>query len=97
MPNKVKAPFLTGDGSNPTNLMGYVDSHSLFVTRPKEAIILLMAAYWIFKISFEKDLRQQLVLLSIAVFGRDSKNILSGKDLNLLNVLNKVKKANLNF
>lgn len=97
MPNKGKAPFLTGVGSNPTNLLCYVDSHSLFVRKPKEAIILLMAAYWIFKISFEKDLRQQLVLLSIAVFGKDSKDILSRKDLSLLNVLNIVEKANLNF
>lgn len=95
VPAKAKAPFLIGVGDKPKQLLCYVDAQPLFEAKPEDAVILLMAVYWIFSISFEKDLRQQLILLAISIFGNDSKDVLSPKDLNLLTVLDVVHSANL--
>ncbi|XP_043468295.1 uncharacterized protein LOC122502339 isoform X2 [Leptopilina heterotoma] len=90
-PSKITAPILIAADADGNQLKSYVDSEPMHCAQPFEAIILLMASYYIFNINYEKHLNLQFILLEYLIFGSEVSRISPGnsKYLSVTNVLEK--------
>lgn len=50
--------------------MCYVDGTAVFHAKACDAVILLIAVYWIFQVAFPADARQQFAFLATVVLGK---------------------------
>ena len=98
LPNSAKAPYLMGIGDSglpDLDLFCYVDGVTLFKARATEAVLLLLAAYWVFNVSYPTSTKPQMVFLAAAIF-RDHSTLLMFRDLNhYATVTNLLKEADL--
>ncbi|XP_043472960.1 uncharacterized protein LOC122505418 isoform X2 [Leptopilina heterotoma] len=94
-PDANRAPFLIICGDSTKNVKCYVDAEPLFVETPLNAILLVIAAYWIFDISFDKHFQNQLILLSMVMFGNQAEKILGAHKIESISVNNLLIKAKL--
>lgn len=96
MPSKNRAPILIAADSQCEMLKCYVDSEPMHCAKPTEALLLLIASYYIFNINYEKQNHLQFILLENIIFGQNVKRIAPGnsKYLSLLHIMDK---ANISF
>lgn len=89
IPSKIKAPILIAADAQCQQLMCFVDSEPLHCSEPIEAVLLLLAAYYIFNISYEKVHNLQFILLEYLIFGDKVLEISPGnsKYVSILNIL----------
>ncbi|KAF4517087.1 hypothetical protein B566_EDAN007009 [Ephemera danica] len=59
-----------GDATDELSISCYVDNRALFVTKsPMEAMILLLASYWVFQVNFPSEAKAPLLLLVCCTAG----------------------------
>lgn len=78
-PQKNEPPCLSAVGNaddNKLKLFGYVDGISMFNNEPMEALIEMMAIYWVFNIQFHSTLKHPLLFISACLFRKDSGRLL---------------------
>ncbi|XP_043469765.1 uncharacterized protein LOC122503331 isoform X2 [Leptopilina heterotoma] len=94
-PKTSKAPYIVIFEDNTETIRCYVDDEPLFVEKPTDIILLLLATYWVFNIEFDKDFRHQLILLCVIVFGKHAQRILGVQGIESITVNNILTKAGL--
>lgn len=94
-PSTDRAPFLIVCDDTDKNVKCYIVSDPLFVESPLNAMILLIATYWVFDVSFDKHFENQLILLSMTMFGKKAERILGPFGIQSLSVNNLLLKAKL--
>ncbi|XP_043463178.1 uncharacterized protein LOC122499118 isoform X2 [Leptopilina heterotoma] len=95
VPTTDKAPYLIIFDDNDETVKCYVDAEPLFVEKPVDAILLLLATYWVFDIDFDKDFHQQTLLLCLIVFVEHAQRILGPYGIESITVNNILSKAGL--
>ncbi|XP_043469620.1 uncharacterized protein LOC122503222 isoform X2 [Leptopilina heterotoma] len=95
VPKTDRAPYLIIQGDCDKNVKCFVDAEPLFIEAPLDAILLLLATYWVFDIHFDKHFKNQLTLLSVITFGEDAEKILGPHGIESISVNNIITKAGL--
>lgn len=73
--------------------MSYSDAEPIFVASASEAVPLLLATYWVFNISFPKELKREYILLSIMILREKSAKVLPRDIFSYSTVQDILKKA----
>ncbi|XP_051156014.1 uncharacterized protein LOC127289364 [Leptopilina boulardi] len=93
VPASNKAPTLISVDEHCEMLKCYVDSEPLHCAKPLEALLLLIASYYIFNINYEKKHNLQFLFLERIIFGEKFRRIspINSKYLSLLNLQDRAK------
>lgn len=80
---------------NNLDLLCYADQKAIFSAKGFDAIIYLIATYWIYNIHFPKDAQQQFAFLAIAVLRQEGKKSIKQDILNKISLSSALKAASL--
>ncbi|XP_051162137.1 uncharacterized protein LOC127282097 [Leptopilina boulardi] len=93
-PTKNKSPSLIAADPECKQVKCYVDSEPLHCTELFKAVLLLLAAYYIFNINYAKEQKLTFIFLEHMIFRSDIERI-SPRNLNFLSILNVLDRAKL--